>query len=185
VVSPDNEQLIIMVAPHNTGKSTTALRLLRAGYKFLADGMALLQQTGQGFEVGGYPIGEVKLRDDVLALFPEYSGQRVLVREQRKTVVNLRQIHPGLLVEKTIRPTSILLCFLERGNTGQTSVEKISPEDALPLLAGNTVFWDEAERLAANNNTLHSFIRAAKCYQLKTDNNFEELLAAIDQLAGK
>ena len=185
VVSPDGEQLIVLVAPHNTGKSTTALRLLRNGYKFLADGMALLRQIERGFEVGGYPIGEVKLRDDVLALFPEYGGQRVQIREQHKTVVNLRQTHPGQLVEQTIRPKSIILCFLERGEGDGTSVETLSEEEAAPLLAGNTLFWDVPEKLAANNDTLKGLLRVASCYQIKTGNNYENLLSAIEALADK
>nr|MBI2905901.1 hypothetical protein [Chloroflexota bacterium] len=78
VVDPAG-RLILMVAPHNAGKSTTALRLMRAGHTFLADGMALLKTDGPGLLVGGYPIGEVKLRDDVLALFPEYTGDAVQV----------------------------------------------------------------------------------------------------------
>src|SRR3990172_8551804 len=114
VIDPSGEHLIVMVATHNVGKSTTALRLVRAGYTFLADGMALLKCDGETAIVGGYPIGEVKLRDDVLASFPEYAGETVRVREQDKTIIDLRVAHPDRVAESLVSPSSIHMCFIER-----------------------------------------------------------------------
>jgi hypothetical protein len=130
VLSPDGRQLVVIIAPHNSGKSTTALHLLRAGFGFVADGMALLRHDDAGFEVGGYPVGEVKLRDDVLAMFPAYSGQTVTVREQQKTVVNLRRSHPDNLVERVVRPERLALCFLERGNSPETIIRPLPAAQA-------------------------------------------------------
>src|SRR6185503_11902675 len=90
VLDPTGRRLIMLVGAHNSGKSTTALCLARAGYPFLADGMVLIRVLHGRAVVGGYPVGEVKLRDDALAQFPEYSGDKVRVREHTKTVVDLR-----------------------------------------------------------------------------------------------
>jgi hypothetical protein len=182
VLSADGQRLILMIAPHNTGKSTTALHLLRAGYHFLADGMALLRQVEDGFLVGGYPIGEVKLRDDVLAIFPEYSGPAVQVREHRKTVVDLRQTHPNRLAEGLITPASIHLCFVERADSVQTRAEALSPVQARPLLAENTIFWDEPQQLESNSATLQNFIRAAKLYRLILGSDPTRIIVTINKL---
>lgn len=183
VLAPGGERLIVMIAPHNTGKSTTALQLLRAGYTFLADGMALLRRHGSGLIVGGYPVGEVKLRDDVLALFPEYGGQSIRVREHAKTVVNLRQTHPDGLVETLIKPASIQLCFVERHETAQTRVTDLSPEEALPLLAANTVFWTEASGLKHNSQALHVLLRVARLHRLQLGTEMTDIVGVIDGLA--
>jgi len=185
VLDPSRQRLILMVAPHNTGKSTTALHLLRAGYIFLADGMALLRQQGQHFVVGGYPIGEVKLRHDVLSLFPNYSGEAVKMREQRKTVVNLRAVHPDRLAETLFTPSAIQLCFVERGETRQTQVASLSPTEALSILAANTVFWDEAVRLAHNTTTLNALLQTASLYRLKIGTEVGDIVGTIDRLGGK
>ncbi len=182
VLDPSRQRLVLMVAPHNTGKSTTALHLLRAGYIFLADGMALLRQQGQHFVVGGYPIGEVKLRDDVLSLFPNYYGEAVKVREQRKTVVNLRAIHPDRLAETLFTPLAIQLCFVERGETRQTRVVPLSPTEALSILAANTVFWDEVERLTHNTAVLHALLETANLYHLKIGSHEEGIVSALNTL---
>ena len=182
VVSPDGRHLILMIAPHNTGKSTTALHLLRAGYSFLADGMALLRQHEQGFAVGGYPIGEVKLRDDVLSMFPEYTGQSVQVREQRKTVVNLRLTHAELLVETVIKPQSVHLCFVERDGQAHTQLVTMSVAEALPWLTANTVYWDKVPQLALNSTTLQTLLRVANIYHITIGTNPVDIVNMVDKL---
>ncbi len=182
VLDPNRQRLILMVAPHNTGKSTTALHLLRAGYLFLADGMALLHQNGSNFVVGGYPIGEVKLRNDVLALFPHYTGEAVKVREQRKTVVNLRAVHPGHLVETLFSPTEIQLCVVERSGSRQTEIESLSAAEAASILAANSVYWDEPARLAHNAATLAALLQSVTLYRLKIGTDIADLIGAVDNL---
>jgi len=183
VLDPQRQRLLVMIGPHNAGKSTTALRLLRAGYIFLADGMALLRRGDDSFRVGGYPIGEVKLRDDVLASFPEYTGQRFKVREQHKTVVNLRAAHPERIVEQIIRPPAIQLCLVERRDTARTDIAELSPADFLPQLAAHTVYWDEPRRLAHNSATLQALLQAAGLYRLSLGREPDGIVAAIEALS--
>jgi hypothetical protein len=183
VLDPSGQRLILMVAPHNTGKSTTALHLLRAGYLFLADGMALLRQDGGHLIVGGYPIGEVKLRDDVLALFPNYGGEAVKVREQRKTVINLRAVHPDRLAETLFTPSSVQLCLIERGETRRTEVDSLSPAEALPILATNTVFWDEPVRLQHNTAVLQALLETTRLYRLQLGTDVAGIVTVLNGLA--
>lgn len=184
VLDARRQRLIIMVAPHNTGKSTTALRLLRAGYSFLADGMALFRSQAGCFKIGGYPIGEVKLRDDVLSLFPHYQGETVQVREQRKTVVNLRAVHPDRLVEQVIVPACVQLCFIERAVEARpTQVEAITVAEALPILAANTVYWNEAPQLVHNSAAIHALLGQADLYRLQVNLSLDDIVTTLDQLA--
>jgi hypothetical protein len=182
VLDPDKQRLIVMIAPHNTGKSTTALHLLRAGYHFVADGMALLKQRGEDFIVGGYPLGEVKLRDDVLSLFPEYTGETIRVREQRKTVVDLRAAQSERLVETLITPVSIHLCFIEQSGAAQTLVSPLSPPEVWPRLMANTVYWDEPERLAHNDATLQVLLQVASLHRLEIGVEMTGIVAALADL---
>lgn len=184
VLDSGRQRLIVMIGPHNVGKSTTALHLLRAGYVFLADGMALLRwrDSRQDFVVGGYPIGEVKLRDDVLALFPEYSDGAVKGREGGKTVVNLRVTHPDRLVETPVTPSSVLLCFVERSPNSRTRVGPLTAREALPLVAANTVYWDEPARLEHNTVALQALLERAGLCRLLIGTDPKKLVAAVDGL---
>ena len=66
---------------------------------------------------------QVKLGDDMLSLFPDYIGEVIWMREDRKTVVNLRAAHPERLAETLVKPAAIQLCFVERRGTAQTLVQ--------------------------------------------------------------
>ncbi|MBL8046767.1 MAG: hypothetical protein JNL09_09510 [Anaerolineales bacterium] len=184
VVDAAQQKLVALIGTHNIGKSTTALQLLRAGWHFLADGMLLIRNdfSANQFEIGGYPIGEVKLRDDVLALFPEYAGERVQVREQSKTVVNLRALHPERVVENVLTPREIHLCFAERSENGQTGLTPISVEAARERVAGNTVFWDEPPMLKRNSETLNALLANTHLHHLRLGTNTAELLAIVESL---
>ncbi len=182
ILDASRQRLIVMVAAHDTGKSTTALRLTRAGYTFLADGMAVLRKTERGLIVGGYPIGEVKLRDDVLALFPEYIGEAVRVREQEKTIVNLRAAHPDRIVESLVTPSSIHVCFVERSDGHQTRLAAIDAAEATSIIAANTVYWNDAKPLEHNTVTLHHLLRTANLHRLCLGTDPDSIIATIHHL---
>jgi hypothetical protein len=181
VLDPARERLVMMVGAHNAGKSTTALRLLRAGWHFLADGMLLVQRCDGGLLAGGYPIGEVKLRDDVLARFPEYAHAGDTLRERDKTVVDLRAAHPGRVVETLVRPRSAHVCFVERGG-GETVLAAMSPAEARRLAAEHTVYWDEPDRLAHNTATLDYVLRTARLHRLTLGADPDEWIESLETL---
>lgn len=181
---PEERVLVLLIGAHNAGKSTTALRLMRAGWRFLADGMALLQVGGGRVTVGGYPVGEVKLRDDVLADFPEYAdaGQSVQVREQRKTVVDLRAAHPERVLETVVAPDVVHLCFAERESGAQTALESIEPGEARRLIAANTVYWDTPPRLERNRAILDQLLVSARCHRLRLGADLLQLVSTLEKL---
>jgi hypothetical protein len=178
VLDVSRQRLVVMIAAHNVGKSTTALHLTRAGCAFLADGMALLRRRGEHFVVGGYPIGEVKLRDDVLSGFPEY----VHVREHQKTIIDLRAAHPERIVESLIEPKSIQLCFIERGMGARTHLAPISIAEAARRLAANTVYWNDAAKLEHNTATLQHLLHVAGLHRLQLGSDPGNLVAATSEL---
>ena len=184
VMDAARRRLILMVATHNTGKSTTALQLVRAGYAFLADGMATIRVEDDQLQVGGYPLGEVKLRGDVLAQFADYAGESVLVREQQKTIIDLRAAHPDRVIEHLVSPEAFDLCFVERHDAEDTRRSPIGIGAALSVVAANTVFWNEAAKLEHNTRTLHRLLRVARLHHMQLGRDPERLVAAFQRLAG-
>ena len=183
VLDASRRILIVMVATHDTGKSTTALRLVRTGFTFLADGMALLKVKNGNVVVGGYPIGEIKLRDDALGWFPEYSGQAIQVREHQKTIVDLRSAHLDRIVESLLTPESIHLCFVERHDSPRTHVARIDVTEAAQIVSANTVYWHTSEYLAHNSATLQHVLRTASLHRLRIGGDPDGIVAAFNQLA--
>ncbi len=184
VVDSVRGRLVILVAPHNAGKSTTALRLAEAGFDFLADGMVLLRLDGDRLTAGGYPIGEVRLRDDVLARFPELTGERIPVREHEKTIVDLRAVDRLRIRETTMEIESVDVLCVRRTDGQETSVEPISTGEASGVLAGNTVYWDEPSRLRHNEAILRRLLERARLHRMHLGWDVERLVAAVRNLPG-
>lgn len=178
VLDPAGETLVALFGEHNSGKSTSALRLLRAGWRFLADGMLLIQPRAGEWAAAGYPVGEVKLRDDMLAAFPEYTGRR----EQGKTVIDLRAAAPAGVVAATCRPRRLHLCWVERGRGPATRLAPLEPAAARAAVAAHTVYWDEAPRLLGNSRILNQLLGAAGCHRLTLGSELGGLLAALEAL---
>ena len=113
---------------------------------------------------------------------PEYSGPAVRVREHQKTVVNLRDPHPEQVATTLVSPKAIYLCFVKQAGSPQTHIAKLSANEVIPLLANNTVYWDESAQLINNSNTLNNLIRVANLYQLSIGSDVAGIIAAIDEL---
>ena len=72
-----DDHVLLLQAPHGTGKSTTALRLILNGYKLLSDSMVYIGEHDEELSMGGFPVGRIKLRTDMLPLFPTLAAEAV------------------------------------------------------------------------------------------------------------
>lgn len=206
---------VLLSAPHNTGKSTTAFRLVRNGYRLLADGMTYVRVFPPGavghrperiepspgcgrflprngdfatappaVELLGYPVGEVKLRMDVLDAFPELrgAGRAVLVREDAKMIFNLREAMPDRVVETGVVPEEIVLCLLARHDAAGTLVEPIAFEIALAGLWPDAAHYDDRQVLAGNLAALRTLLGQARCYRLTIGHDPDQIIRTIEKL---
>ncbi len=97
--------ILVLQAPHGTGKSTTALRLLLNGYQLLSDSQIYLAEQDGELWMGGFPIGRIKLRTDMLPLFPALAAeaQAEPVRNETKHRVDLTRVDPALTRQEMIQ----------------------------------------------------------------------------------
>jgi len=175
---------LLLSATHNSGKSTTAFRLALAGYDFLSDGMTYVRAGEGGLELLGYPVGEVKLRLDMIDKFPilQGHGMDVMVREDKKVVFNLRRLLPGRVLEGPLRPTRIILCLVERTGNPHTRLERIDPQAALPELWPEMTHLDAPEVMQANLRAVYALLEQAQAYRMylgHDENHILETLSGI------
>ncbi len=180
-----DECALVLIAPHGTGKSTTAFHLLNAGYRLLGDGLLFVRGQNEEFELLGYPVGEVKLTHDARALFPEWrgEGEEVSVHNITKHVVNLRALAPHKMIADAIFPQRVILCLLERTAQTQTTVEPLDAETAFRRVLPDSLYWDEPEALTRSLDVLHAFIAGASCFRLSLGANRAQLVETIRALA--
>jgi hypothetical protein len=188
---------ILLIGPHNAGKSTTAFRLTMNGYQLLSDGMTFVRvhnpkpdlpqsqkttREGNEIELLGYPIGEVKLRMDMLSEFPQIKkrGRKTLVREDTKMVFNLREVMPERMLAESIRPREIVVCLVERATRRTTTAEPIERETALIDLLPNSSHWNEVGLLKNNLASVETLIDRARCYRLKIGSDVAGIIRTVE-----
>lgn len=180
---------LVLVAPHGTGKSTTAFLLLNKGFQLMGDGLLFAREHPPGnaaeFELMGYPVGEVKLTDDAKTLFPQWDGQgaEVTTHGVVKHVVNLQQLAPNKVTTHSFTPKRIVLCLLERNGTQQTGAERLKPGDAMTQILPNTIFWDDAEAMTASLGVVDRLLAKAECYSLALGRDQKQLVEFVESLA--
>lgn len=135
---------LLLLAPHNTGKSTTALRLALAGFRLLTDSMVFVD--GDGF-LHGYPVGLAKLRGDMVEQFPELRPflQPEIVRQETKYRVDLRAVNPDFVWETAVRPHKIILCLLSRHEKEETVVEDVGEAEVIQAILQNSLYVDRSQ----------------------------------------
>lgn len=182
-----DDHAVIFIAPHGTGKSTTAFHLLNAGYRLMGDGILFIRERDGQFELMGYPIGEAKLTAEMQPLFPEWSGAgaEVTVHNVHKSIVNLRELAPHKIIEDAVYPGHIILCLAERNGVTTTHAERLTSAEALERILPDTIHWDNANAMVGSLEVVRRVIERADCYRLTLGTDREELVETVVGLAKK
>ena len=132
------------MAPHNTGKSTTALHLIRAGFALVSDSMVHVVPATAPPLLAGFPTRRIKLRADMLGAFPEFHDHisTEIVRDETKYVVDLTQVDPHFCITEAVEAADVTLCLLERTDGPDTTWQPASPDAVMTAVMHNSLFYD-------------------------------------------
>jgi hypothetical protein len=182
---------LLLMAVHNSGKSTTALRLALAGYPLVSDSMIFLPPRGaaacHGGAAGallGFPVGTIKLRPDTLPWFPEATPfvTTEKVRGETKYRVDLGKLNPALVYEKMACPKSIDLCLLRRGVSDGTSIQPAQKDEVERAIMENSLFYDTATIWQRNLGLISKLLTRARWHHLVVGRDPAQILTAVDGL---
>ena len=174
----------MLQAPHGTGKSTTALRLLLNGYQLLSDSMVYLGERAGDLWMGGFPVGRIKLRTDMLPLFPTLASvaQVEPVRNETKHRVDLTQINPSLARRDMIRVKRVEFCLLERWDRYESKIESLSEDELWHEIMVNSLHYDQVELWKENLRRIEMLIRKSNLHRLRIGTSEAEIVKAVNQL---
>ncbi len=175
---------LLLLAPHNTGKSTTALHLMRAGYRLVTDSMIHVPPHSDTLLLAGFPINKIKLRADMVPLFPEFQPYLTteLVREETKYVLHLQGLNGYATDPAAIAPEKIELCLLRRNGSGTTSLTPAAARDVWPAVMANSLFYDDAPAWERNLTQISRVIERARLHHLDIGHEPAGIVAAINRL---
>jgi hypothetical protein len=176
--------ILVLQAPHGTGKSTTALRLLLNGYQLLSDSQVYLAERDGALWMGGFPIGRIKLRTDMLPLFPTLAveAQTEPVRNETKHRVDLTRVDSALTRSETIQVNRVEFCLLERWDESESKIEPLSEAELWPEIMVNSLHYDTPELWNDNLQRVDLLLRKAKLHRLRIGTSEAEILKTVNQL---
>ena len=177
-------QILILQAPHGTGKSTTALRLLLNGYQLISDSQIYLAERDGKLWLGGFPIGRIKLRSDMLPLFPALTAetQPEAVRNETKHRVDLTRVDPTLARRDMIRVPHVEFCLLERWDKPESKIEPLSVEKLWAEIMVNSLHYDTQELWNENLARVDLLLRRANTHRLHIGTSEADILKTVNQL---
>jgi hypothetical protein len=179
-----DEHLLLLQAPHGTGKSTTALRLLLNGYKLLSDSMVYVGEHADELWMGGYPVGRIKLRTDMLPLFPALAAeaQAEPVRNETKHRVDLKRVNPELTHGEMVRIRRVEYCLLERWDRSESSIEPLTEAELWPEIMVNSLHYDTQALWSENLRRIGLLLEHANLHRLRIGRAEDEIIKTVNGL---
>ena len=170
---------LLLLAPHNTGKSTTALRLALAGFRLLTDSMVFVDEAGFLY---GYPVGQVKLRGDMVDEFSQLRPflQTEVVRQETKYRVDLRAVGSKFVQETAVRPQKVILCLLSRHEKEETMVEDVGETAVIQAILHNSLYVDQPHIWQQNVANLQKLLVGETAVSLKLGFDSSQLPTILD-----
>lgn len=178
---------VLVLGDHNAGKSTTSLRLLRAGgFLLLTDSMVFVDADAGGRpRLHGFPVGRIKLRGDVAAalcgqvpaaaacLAPER------VRDETKHVLDLTRFAPERIRWEAFVPDAVHLCLLRRGSAATTTLSPATGEQVAAAVVDNSLYYDAPEAWEANAARLGVLLAVCACHHLEAGTDAGAMCRAL------
>lgn len=176
--------ILVLQAPHGAGKSTTALRLLLNGYQLISDSQIYLAERDAELWMGGFPIGRIRLRTDMLPLFPALAAQTQTepVRNETKHRVDLTRVDPALTRREMIRVSHVEFCLLERWDNSESEIESLSEDELWPEIMVNSLHYDTPELWHENLQRVGLLLRKANLHRLHIGTSEADILKTVNQL---
>ncbi len=178
-------RLLILMAPHNSGKSTTALRLtLSRQFQLLSDSQVYVTRTERGPQVTGFPVGRGKLRRDMLPHFPGL--QRLLtpeqVRDETKFVLDLRALDPALVCETAVFPEHVDWCLLSRSDRPETTLRPATAGEIWQAVIDNSIHYDERPPWEANLHQIAPLVEMARFHHLEIGTDGDGIVRKVMEI---
>jgi hypothetical protein len=177
-------QVLLLMAPHNTGKSTTALRLTLAGYVLLTDSMVFLSPLHSQVQLLGFSVGYLKIRRDMVDTFPQFQDKLETehVRGEEKYALDLQDHDPGLVQERAVTPQEIVLCLLSRHEAKETLAWPATPTEVAKATVYNSIYYDTESVWRNNVLLIERLLTRARCYHLTIGTDGRAIVDSVDQV---
>jgi hypothetical protein len=165
-----------------SGKTTSCVSLIRAGYRCLSDDKPFLRENGDGIEVLAFPE-RIDVTDRTISFFPELRGAPpgLLEPGYRKKHFPPEALYADSAVQLA-RPRVVL--FPQISGKRKSRLEKLTKVQALETLLPHGLVVLDHELSRRQFDLLTRLVEEAECYRLHFGNDVLELPRLVDSLLG-
>jgi hypothetical protein len=172
---------VLFVGKSGSGKSTSALVCLCAGFKFLSEDYVGLQQCQEGSFAGHSLYNSVFLKLADLARFPEFNSYMLkgLAHEEKFAVV-LSQVFP----ERLARTVPIRIILLPRiVESAHPRFYRASKGDALLALGPSSLFQIPSRRVGVLGfRKIAQLVEQVPCYWLEINRDLASIPHRVEEI---
>ena len=176
-------QGVVLSAPSNTGKTTTALALANSGWRLLGDDVTYVRPPHQGSAVWGFPRA-CHVRPGTLAMLPWINDLTLGVQQSDGVrALPLAQLGDRAWIGAPWLEPALIVLLMPPNRRG-TQVVEIDRAEALSRLGGESIdaapdaFNDDAAR---NFVTLGRLVCAAPAFRLSVGPRVDDVASKLEQ----
>lgn len=176
-----DDAVILLIGHDHSGKSTTALALLHAGYQLLADGLVYTALHDDAVEVLASPIRELRVRRGAFDFFPELAAaaEPLNTWEGEKFRIDLARVWPQAVRTGSRRTTRLLPLFVSVAYRPETQLVPLAPPAALDLAVPALGWWDAAPFLETIVHSAEALLTRYPAHRLDAGSDMAELVKTI------
>jgi hypothetical protein len=176
-----NGEGVLLAGPGGSGKSTSALTCLGAGFRFLGDDYAGLELRGDGTIVGHSVFGSTWLEPEQLRRFPSLAPHAIHGRlpSERKPMVLLSPMFSDRL-ERSVPIRALALPRV--ADAAITRVHRASRAEALKQMVPSSLFEQLLRPGARGFQRLAQLVDRVPTYWLELGRSLESIPRAVEEL---
>ena len=177
-----NGRGVLIPGMSGSGKTTSCVSLIRAGYRCLSDDKPFLRENGGGIELLAFPE-RIDVTDRTISFFPELRGASP---ELLKTGYRKKHFLPeALYAASTVElARAAVVLFPHISGEPKSRLEKLPKVRALETLLPHGLVVLDYELSRRQFELLTRLVEDTECYQLYFGNDVLELPSLVDSLLG-
>jgi hypothetical protein len=171
--SPDHQQTILLVGRSGSGKTTTGLALLQAGWLYLGNDVVLLRATPEGVMALPTPGDAMTVRPKTLELLPSLRPH-----------LSPTEAHKGQILVQAVavgwaEPGRVTGVYFPRVVGGWTTLQPLSKAVAWSKLMEESVDRWDAVALPTHLELLSQLTQQARLFDLRLGPDVRELVGTL------